>query len=239
MNLKFSFMEFLAYSVAFSILLDLCAHVLWLSNLRSNTRKWRHPVDRKSDKKLAMSTTKACKLLMSLTGILCLLGLPWITIGVAKLFLHRTVTHLVFIIYHLLQGFLLFMFFTAINPELRNQWIKFLCRCWVKKKHTSIPKHKAQSIWVNNALQRWMSEKQNDQHIVHLTCLAHVLCINTLYNWSFQQRTVMKVRSLRLTPVNSSLPTAREGCMCKLNNSTCTSCASLISLQPRSAHGWA
>ena len=40
-----------------------------------------------SDKKLSMSTRKPCKFLMSLTGILCLLGLPWIAIAGANIFL--------------------------------------------------------------------------------------------------------------------------------------------------------
>ena len=102
-----------------------------------------------SDKKLPMSTRKACKLLMSLTGILCLLGLPWITIGIVALYLQGTATRLVFTLYHSLQGFLLFIFLTAINPELRNQWIKLLCRCWVKKKHAFFPKYKAPSTSVN------------------------------------------------------------------------------------------
>ena len=78
----------------------------------------------RSDKKLHMSTTKACKLLVSLTGILCLLGLPWIAIAGANLFLQGTVVQLLLTVYHSFQGFLLFIFFTAINPELRSQWIK-------------------------------------------------------------------------------------------------------------------
>ena len=102
-----------------------------------------------SDKKITMSTRRACKLLVSLTGILCLLGLPWIAIGGAYLSLQGTVTHILFTVYHSLQGFLLFIFFTAINPELRNQWIKLLCRCLIKKKHSSLHRHKASSTPVN------------------------------------------------------------------------------------------
>ena len=103
----------------------------------------------RSDKKLHMSTTKACKLLVSLTGILCLLGLPWIAVGLTNLYLPGSVTHLLFNVYHSFQGFLLFIFFTAINPELRNQWIKLLCRCRVKKKHSSFLKHNASTTPVN------------------------------------------------------------------------------------------
>ena len=105
----------------------------------------------KSDKKLTMSTKTACKLLVFLTGILCLLGLPWIAIAGAHLFLQEKVTHLLFITYHSLQGFVLYIFFTVINSELRNQWLKLLCRCWVKKKDSSpsLPKHKARFTLVN------------------------------------------------------------------------------------------
>ena len=102
-----------------------------------------------SDKKLPMSTRKACKLLVSLTGILCLLGLPLVTVAGANIFLQRTVFQLLVTFYFSLQGFLLFIFFTAINSELRNQWIKLLCSCWVKKKHPSLPKYKAPSAPVN------------------------------------------------------------------------------------------
>ena len=102
-----------------------------------------------SDKKITMSTRKACKLLMALTGILCLLGLPWIAIAGANYFLPGTVFQLLLTAYHSLQGFLLFIFFTVINSELRNQSIKLLCGCWVKKKRLSIPKYKVQFTPVN------------------------------------------------------------------------------------------
>ena len=103
----------------------------------------------KSDKKFTMSTRKACKLLVSLTGILCLLGLPWIAMGEAHLFLQERVSELILTVYHSLQGFLLFIFFTATNQKLRNQWTKLLCRCWVKKKHSYLHKYKAPSTPVN------------------------------------------------------------------------------------------
>ena len=105
---------------------------------------------RQSDQKLSMSSKKACKLLLSLTGIMCLLGLPWIAVSGANVFLRGTVFQLIFTIYYSLQGLFLFMFFAVTNPKLRNQWIKILCKCWMRKKRTSLPiKHNAQPTPVN------------------------------------------------------------------------------------------
>ena len=135
-----------------------------------------------SDQRLPMSTRKACKLLVSLTGILCMLGLPWIAIGLVHVFLYRTVTHLLFIVYNSLQGFLLFIFFTAINPELRNRWIKLLCRCWVKKKHSFLPKHKTPSTSVNlseecSSEENMRTNEQNEwpthTHNHQISCFVH------------------------------------------------------------------
>ena len=131
-----------------------------------------------SDKKLTMSTRRACKLLMSLTGILCLLGLPWIAIGEARTFLPGTVTNLVFTVYHSLQGFLLFIFLTAMNPELRSQWIKLLCRCWGKKKHSSLPEHTAPCTLVNLGEQcSPETNKRETEWQTHLTHSVHVPCL--------------------------------------------------------------
>ena len=133
--------------VVFNIIAFVCSCVVVIK-LKVQHKKMKASGEQ-SDQRFSVSTRKACKLFMSLTGILCLLGLPWIAIAGANLFLQGTVVQLLLTVYHSFQGFLLFIFFTAINPELRNQWIKLLRRCWVKKKHSSLPKHKAQSILLN------------------------------------------------------------------------------------------
>ena len=75
----------------------------------------------------------ACKLIISLTGIMSLLGLTWIL----ALFTFVGVSHnhdaafglqWLFVFFNSLQGFFLFVFFVILSSDARNLWLGVVCR---------------------------------------------------------------------------------------------------------------
>ena len=83
-----------------------------------------------------MSLKETGKLLISLTGFMCLLGIPAVIIAVVDDTLKSSFVRWLRIVYYSFQGFFIFVFFTIAKPTLRNQWKEFLhTRCVAKIKH--------------------------------------------------------------------------------------------------------
>ena len=83
-----------------------------------------------------MSPKEVGKLLVSLTGFMCLLGIPAAIITIVDIAIDISFVRWLRIIYYSMQGFFIFIFFTIAKPDLRNQWKEFLhTRCMTKMKH--------------------------------------------------------------------------------------------------------
>ena len=98
-----------------------------------------------------MSPQETGKLLISLTGFMCLLGIPAVVIAVVDDSLQSSFVRWLRIVYYSFQGFFIFVFFTIAKPDLRNQWKKFLhTRCVATMKHVrSFLSHKTHATPVN------------------------------------------------------------------------------------------
>ena len=110
------------------------------------------------------STAKQiCKMICALTGIVCLLGLPMLSLygGVILIIFVRDRTVLNILLwllemYYAFQGFILFVLITAIDSDLRKKCLQLICGC-IKKKHP----HKQQSSALTSTSKLYKKGKEN------------------------------------------------------------------------------
>lgn len=88
-----------------------------------------HHYRRRKRLHVTMTSKEAIKMLLSFTGILCLLGLTWIF----AVFTFTSSNDIVYYVFQLLftvlnasQGFFIFLFFVVLSSEARDAW-KTLC----------------------------------------------------------------------------------------------------------------
>lgn len=84
--------------------------------------------------KIHIPPKEACKLILSLSGIMTLLGLTWIlsvftSVGAST---NRDASfglQFMFVFFNSLQGFFFFIFFVILSSDARNTWLALLCPC--------------------------------------------------------------------------------------------------------------
>ena len=121
--------------------------------------------DKQSDQKMPISGKKACKLLVSLTGIMFLLGLSWVfllftVVGIDTSIHAAFAIQLVFVFFNSFQGFFLFVFIVAINQDSRKQWANLLYP-WAKKKNGSTTSRYRKYITGGGLVKNTSSDSEN------------------------------------------------------------------------------
>lgn len=90
-------------------------------------------------KKTHLPPKETCKLIMSLSGIMFLLGLTWILLLLTSVSADSNINaafslRLLFVIFNSLQGFFIFIFFVVFNADARSVWQSTLCPCHKQKR---------------------------------------------------------------------------------------------------------
>ena len=105
-----------------------------------------------SMKKQRMSSKDVWKLLISLIGIMILLGLSWVILlftimGADTNIYAAFAIQWLFVFFNSLQGFFIFIFFVVIRSDMRNEWKIILMQWktvapWLKNKESSTKKYR-------------------------------------------------------------------------------------------------
>lgn len=108
--------------IIFNTLIFLCIGIV-ITKFKINKEKMKAA----GEQKHRMSSKEICKLLVSLTGFMVLLGLSWTLmlftiVGVATNVYAAFTIQLLFNFFNSFQGFFLFVFFVALSPDARNSW---------------------------------------------------------------------------------------------------------------------
>ena len=90
-----------------------------------------------SKNKLSLTPKEACKMILSLSGIMSLLGLTW----VLSVFTFRTpnpnaafALQWLFVFFNSFQGFFVFFFFVVLSADARNSWLILRYPCYKSTK---------------------------------------------------------------------------------------------------------
>ena len=88
-----------------------------------------------AENKLDLPPKEACRLILSLSGIMSLLGLAWIlslftAVGVNTNRNAAFALQWMFAFFNSLQGFFVFFFFVVLSADARNSWLALLCPCF-------------------------------------------------------------------------------------------------------------
>ena len=90
----------------------------------------------------SLSVSEVLKMLLSITGIMILFDLTWIS-AAFTLITEPGVSHTVqfiFAFFSALEGFFIFLFFILLNSEYRRQWTAIFCPSRKKTYSTTTPK---------------------------------------------------------------------------------------------------
>ena len=107
----------------------------------------RHNISRNKrqmkDSKTQIPPKETCKLILSLSGIMTLLGLTWVlsvftSVGASTNRDASFALQFLFVFFNSLQGFFLFVFFVILSSDARTAWLAVLCPCLKSSEpHTS------------------------------------------------------------------------------------------------------
>ena len=120
------------------------------------------------ESKAILPPKEVLKLILSLSGIMILLGLSWIlslfTFSGARDNPDASFSlQLLFVLINSFQGFFLFVFFIVLNTEVRKLWFAILCLCRKKKpSFTGTPVSKS-STMTTDVKMRDLSHKDEGQ----------------------------------------------------------------------------
>ena len=95
------------------------------------------------DSKVQIPPKKTCKLILSLSGIMTLLGLTWVlsiftSVGASTNRDASFALQFLFVLFNSFQGFFLFVFFVILSSDARTAWLAVLCQCLKSSEpHTS------------------------------------------------------------------------------------------------------
>ena len=97
--------------------------------IRHNIKRTKENLTKSS---LPLSPREACKLILSLSGIMILLGLTWFIsfftfVGVDTNHDAAFALQWLFVFFNSLQGFFLFVFFVLLSSDARKEWLKVIC----------------------------------------------------------------------------------------------------------------
>ena len=86
------------------------------------------------DSQVQIPPKETCKLILSLSGIMTLLGLTWVlsiftSVGTSTNRDASFALQFLFVFFNSLQGFFLFVFFVILSADARNAWLSVLCPC--------------------------------------------------------------------------------------------------------------
>ena len=127
--------------IIFNVGVFICSTFIIIKHMVRKSESKAKTGNKQNGQKKLMPGNKACKLFLSLTGIMFLLGLSWMVLLFTFVGINHSIEaaftiQLLFVFFNSFQGFFLFFLIVAINQDSRNQWTVLLCP-WTKKKKSA------------------------------------------------------------------------------------------------------